>query len=213
MSEVPSVVALTPAFLKRPNRGPSPLAGPPLSPGSKQKRQLASGHRWRFTHQAAPTVQVTRFEERQPTTEYVIETRFGDGPAVVSSHRFSDFIRLHEAIGTGGTFPVAKALFVTEPVKQARVVELGRYLSEVVEARVVAWASEVSQGLREVHSDVLSTELQDFLRARDLDRSRLDSLRSPSPAASQATTPCLSAIPAMQLNSTEAPLELTEVPL
>lgn len=160
------------SFRERPfRRTRSPLA-PPLSPTSKLKCRLVDGHRWRYTHQAAPHTSVKGFETlKSGITQYIIETRFGDGPPVQTRHRFSDFLQLHATIGKGH-FPVEKAFLQTGAVKEARVERLGKYLEECVEQCVEAWATD-----KDAQGDVLSRPLQDFLNAEEIDRARLESMR------------------------------------
>ena len=152
------------------------------------KQHLVSGQRWRYTHQAAPSVCITGFEDAIHGTYYLIETRFGDGPIVRTKHRFREFLALHELLAPGTPFPVEKVLLRTTAVKRARVVQLEKYLSEAVHRCVQAWAGRVSQGDADADSDVLNDPLHDFLAARDIDRSRLESRRSSEvgPMPSQA---------------------------
>lgn len=178
----------------------SPLSGPPLSPSSAHNKRLASGQRWRFTHQAAPTVLITGFAGNdQGVTEYICETRFGDGRPSIVRHRFSDFLRLHASIGAGQQFPVAKTLFVTKEVKQQRVLQLSAYLSDAISQRVTEWAEAVSQGESASWSLVLSDALHDFLDAKELDRARLESLRGSPPTTGGMDAAQDAAIPVLEL--------------
>ena len=127
---------------------------------------------WRLANQPAPSVRVTGYADRQDgVTEYLIATRFGDGPTVVVRHRFSDFVALHHKLYSGIKFPVAKSLFaLNEALKEQRVVELGKYLAEVVTRSI--------ERLSTASDPVFGPDLQDFLGARDIDVGRLDSLRA-----------------------------------
>ena len=170
----PSSYMTSAAFLKKAPRR-SPLA--PDSSVSPKKERLCHAGRWRFVNQPGPRVQITGFEERHGVTEYIIMTKFGtDGPQVFTRHRYTDFLNLHDAVGSG-PFPVEKALINTPAVKKARVVRLNKYLTDIVTKCVEEWADKVQRGEVEVSSDVLSPRLQDFLQAKELDQRRLESLR------------------------------------
>ena len=57
------------------------------------------------------------------TTYRVSTSREGEAPTATCRHRFSDFLKLHAAIGTGD-FPVEKALLQTAALKASRVDKL-----------------------------------------------------------------------------------------
>ena len=163
------------AFLRR------KIPRSPLASGDCCKHRLADGKRWRFSHQSAPHVSITGYEDGA-FTEYIISTAFGNGPAVVARHRFSDFLKLHESIVEeegDRLFPVGKVLpgLHTAEVKASRARKLGQYLSEAVARSVEAWSHRVKSGIADADSDVLTPALQAFLGAREIDQARLDSLR------------------------------------
>ena len=156
----------------------SPLAASsPEAPSRIVKSRSPARAAWRLANQPGPTVRVIGYSDTSSgVTEYLVSTAFG-GPSVVVRHRYSDFRELHGVIGTG-PFPVGKSLINNESLKKTRTVLLGKYLAEAVAASVEQWASSVKQGIAKPTDAVLSSALQDFLGAHDIDANRLDSMRA-----------------------------------
>ena len=87
---------------------------------------------------AAAATMVTGFLEVDGHTEYTIETTLR-GERVLSKHRYSDFVRLHDSLVTGplastlpAKFPVPKKFPVFDGVKTERVNQLSDYLRDLV---------------------------------------------------------------------------------
>ena len=69
----------------------------------------------------------------------------------------------------------ARLLILAVPLRALR---LGRYISEAVSKSVELWAKRVGSEEWSADSEVLLPQIQEFLGAREIDKRRLDSLRS-----------------------------------
>ena len=78
------------------------------------------------------TVAVTGFIDERAYTEYLIETRASpDAPPRKFSHRFSEFLRLHQDLGLTAQFPCAKRWFHPKSVKEERARRLVPEVEEI----------------------------------------------------------------------------------